>query len=245
MLLCVVTLCFVCSYTFSMNRDSGIADSSNTELFSIRRGEGLSKVPPLPAGPDDVPCDFCIGSKSKAFKSCLICLRSFCSRHVMDHYKYKELEKHDLVEATTDINMYNELNELKQAIRKLTEENRSLKELLNSLEKSSGPKLPAYICKGIIPTAGEREIITYCLHRERTSVQVNEGLSLLPANVILDPETAHRALVISHNGKRVRMGQKTKVKPGPQRFDRWECVLAKDGFSSGRHYWQVRTHLSS
>lgn len=73
----------------------------------------------------------------------------------------------------------------------------------------------------------------------------DEGTSLLPADVILDPETAHRALVLSEDGKRMRLGQKRKVQPGPQRFDRWECALAKTGFSSGRHYWQVRTHLSS
>ncbi|KAK3565423.1 hypothetical protein QTP86_008246 [Hemibagrus guttatus] len=193
-----------------------MSSSSDCSLFSIRRAEDLSEEPPLPAGPDDVPCDFCTESKKKAFKSCLLCLRSFCERHVRDHYIYKELEQHPLVEATRNINVHNELSELKQTIRKLSEENRTLRERLKSLEESSNaPKLPAYICKGIIPTA---------------------------ANIVLDPETAHRALVISHGGKRVRMGQKNKVKPGLQRFDKWECVLAKNGFSSGRHYWQVEVN---
>ncbi|XP_060737399.1 uncharacterized protein LOC132853567 isoform X2 [Tachysurus vachellii] len=204
------------SETSSVSRDSGITHSTDCSRLSICRAEDLSEEPPQSAGLHDVACDFCTEKKNKAWKSCLICLRSFCERHVRDHYRYKELEEHQLVEAAADLNVYNKLAELKQNIRTLSEENRALREKLNSLEqRSSTPRLPAYICKGKTPTA---------------------------ANVVLDPETAHRSLILSHNGKQVRMGQKNKVKPGPQRFDRWECVLAKNGFSSGRHYWQVEVN---
>ncbi|KAB5517082.1 hypothetical protein PHYPO_G00185350 [Pangasianodon hypophthalmus] len=56
------------------------------------------------AGPGDVECDFCIGRKRKAVKSCLICLASSCETHLKPHYEVPALKKHKLVEAITQLN---------------------------------------------------------------------------------------------------------------------------------------------
>ncbi|MCJ8749887.1 hypothetical protein PDJAM_G00192790 [Pangasius djambal] len=56
------------------------------------------------AGPGDVECDFCIGRKRKAVKSCLICLTSSCETHLKPHYEVPALKKHKLVEAITQLN---------------------------------------------------------------------------------------------------------------------------------------------
>ncbi|XP_023688812.2 finTRIM family, member 82 isoform X1 [Paramormyrops kingsleyae] len=50
------------------------------------------------AGPGDVPCDFCIGKKFKAVKSCLNCLASYCEKHLKPHYESTTFKRHKLVD---------------------------------------------------------------------------------------------------------------------------------------------------
>ncbi|XP_030580491.1 zinc finger protein RFP-like [Archocentrus centrarchus] len=60
------------------------------------------------------------------------------------------------------------------------------------------------------------------------------------ADITLDPNTAHPRLTISADGKQVHCGDHHQLVPdNPERFDRVVCVLAHQGFSLGRHYWEV------
>lgn len=69
--------------------------------------------------------------------------------------------------------------------------------------------------------------------------QPNVSLSL-SADITLDPYTAHPRLNISVDGKEVYCGDHHQPVPdNPERFDRVVCVLAHQGFNSGRHYWEV------
>ncbi|XP_029442247.1 E3 ubiquitin-protein ligase TRIM11-like [Rhinatrema bivittatum] len=64
--------------------------------------------------------------------------------------------------------------------------------------------------------------------------------------VTLDPETAHPELLLSEDGKRVRGGGRKQSLPrSPRRFDSEPCVLGREGFTSGRHYWEVGINLKS
>lgn len=59
-------------------------------------------------------------------------------------------------------------------------------------------------------------------------------------DITLDPNTSHPRLVISTDGKQVFCGERHQPVPdSPERFDRVVCVLAREGFDSGRHYWEV------
>ncbi|KAL6491330.1 hypothetical protein MHYP_G00016750 [Metynnis hypsauchen] len=60
-------------------------------------------------------------------------------------------------------------------------------------------------------------------------------------DVTLGPETAQRFLVLSDDGKQVTYGDTRQNLPdNPERFDQGSCVLGKEGFSSGRFYYEVQ-----
>ncbi|KAK5623358.1 hypothetical protein CRENBAI_015637 [Crenichthys baileyi] len=60
------------------------------------------------------------------------------------------------------------------------------------------------------------------------------------SEVILDPTTAQKNLVVSEDGQQVKYEErKASHSEGPKRFSPALFVLAREGINSGRHYWEV------
>ncbi|XP_041641154.1 E3 ubiquitin-protein ligase TRIM39-like [Cheilinus undulatus] len=62
-----------------------------------------------------------------------------------------------------------------------------------------------------------------------------------PVDVTLDPDTAHLQLFLSDDGKQVHhVDEKENLPDTPERFSNCVAVLGKQGFSSGRFYYEVQ-----
>ncbi|XP_062420247.1 zinc finger protein RFP-like isoform X2 [Pungitius pungitius] len=66
-------------------------------------------------------------------------------------------------------------------------------------------------------------------------------VQMFAVDVTLDPETAHPYLILSDDGKQVKLGDVWKNLPNnPERFSHCSCVITKQSFSSGRFYFEVQ-----
>ncbi|XP_055486271.1 E3 ubiquitin-protein ligase TRIM39-like [Leucoraja erinacea] len=67
-----------------------------------------------------------------------------------------------------------------------------------------------------------------------------ETSAIKQVSVTLDVETAGPQLEVSKDRKRVRnTGTRRSLPDTGKRFTYWQCVLGSEGFTSGRHYWEV------
>ncbi|XP_036309139.2 butyrophilin subfamily 3 member A3-like [Pipistrellus kuhlii] len=65
-------------------------------------------------------------------------------------------------------------------------------------------------------------------------------LKLSAADVTLDPDTAHPSLIISEDQRSLQYTSTVQnLSDNPRRFQHWSCVLGRERFTSGRHFWEV------
>ncbi|NXF94787.1 BT1A1 protein, partial [Eubucco bourcierii] len=102
------------------------------------------------------------------------------------------------------------------------------------LFKVKGKGLAQSLALGLVQVTSGFERQAEELAWRRYAVPIEE------VKVVLDPDTAHCDLVLSEDCRDVKRGDRRQDLPdGPQRFNPWRCVLGWEGFTSGRHCWEV------
>ncbi|XP_062373228.1 erythroid membrane-associated protein-like [Sardina pilchardus] len=128
-------------------------------------------------------------------------------------------------------NLTEEKDQLEIHINNLIRENAQLQARNTALSKDLETNISAM--------AGERdEIQSDLFYLESHDMKRIKSHAV---DVTLDPDTAHANFILSADGKQVRCGDtKQNVPDNPKRFSPVVCVLGKQGFSTGKFYYEVQ-----
>ncbi|XP_060757845.1 tripartite motif-containing protein 16-like [Neoarius graeffei] len=206
------------------------------------------------AGPGDVECDFCTGRKHKAVKSCLMCLTSFCEIHLKPHLERPALKKHTLIEASAKL-QEKICSEHGEVLKIYCRTDQTCVCYLCTLEKhkdhdavsvateraekqvlASGQLFPSFTQTHVsifLSTAAAVQIIS------EPEPQSREEFLKYFCYLTLDPNTAHRLLILSEKNRALRVSEREqRYSDHPERFDYCRQVLCKERVC-GRCYWEV------
>ncbi|XP_072094797.1 zinc-binding protein A33-like [Mobula birostris] len=143
--------------------------------------------------------------------------------------------------------MEKNLREIQKQIRLIQEEITTLKEQMDQKDSVIFLKEEARRNRRInddvqeLSVTEEAQLFEKFHHPYLLNTVLSETLDAVNrVSVTLDVETASPYLEVSEDRKSVRRtGTWSDLPDTGKRFTNWSCVLGSEGFTSGRHYWEV------
>lgn len=109
---------------------------------------------------------------------------------------------------------------------------RLLQDVRATLSRSQAVELEA-------PETLSLEVRTEC-DVSKLYFDVKKLLRSHQVSVVLDPDTGHRELIVSEDRRQVTRGcPQDHLDASPRRFTASPCILGRESFTSGRHYFEV------
>ncbi|KAF6097892.1 hypothetical protein HJG60_019538 [Phyllostomus discolor] len=144
----------------------------------------------------------------------------------------------------------NILTKLNENIAKFSDHVSTLKYLLKEIDSKYVKSKLEFLTdvKGIYhryktlkaPEPFSFQLEEYVYHFPPQYSGLNKIIKHFKVDVFLDPETAHRKLIVSDDRKTVRYGNRMQHLPrNSKRFYLCPVVLGSEGYDSGRQYWEV------